>query len=55
MERKARLPYEHFDTQRSKHWFDAETFMGLARPREAECGAPDGFAEAFHVRKIVVQ
>jgi len=55
MERKTRLLYEHFGSQRSKDWFDAETFMGLARLRGAECRAPDGFAEAFHVRKIVVQ
>ncbi|MBV8919298.1 PIG-L deacetylase family protein [Bradyrhizobium sp.] len=55
MERKTRLLYEYFGSQRSKDWFDAETFMGLARLRGAECRAPDGFAEAFHVRKIVVQ
>ena len=55
MERKAKLLYDHFGTQRSKDWFDAQTFMGLARLRGAECRAPDGFAEAFHGRKIVVQ
>ena len=33
MERKAKLLYEHFGTQRSKHWFDEETFRGLARLR----------------------
>ena len=27
----------------------------LARLRGAECRAPDGFAEAFHARKMVVQ
>jgi LmbE family N-acetylglucosaminyl deacetylase len=54
MERKAKLLYDHFGTQRSKDWFDAQTFMGLARLRGAECRAPDGFAEAFHARKIVV-
>jgi LmbE family N-acetylglucosaminyl deacetylase len=55
MERKAKLLHHHFGTQRSKDWFDAQTFMGLARLRGAECRAPDGFAEAFHGRKIVVQ
>ena len=54
MERKAKLLFDHFGTQRSKDWFDAQTFMGLARLRGAECRAPDGFAEAFHARKIVV-
>jgi LmbE family N-acetylglucosaminyl deacetylase len=55
MERKATLLHEHFGTQRSKDWFDAQTFMGLARLRGAECRAPEGFAEAFHGWKIVVQ
>lgn len=55
MERKAKLLRDHFGTQRSKDWFDAETFMGLARLRGMECRAPDGFAEAFHGRKITVQ
>lgn len=55
MERKAELLRQHFGTQRSKDWFDAETFMGLARLRGMECRAPDGFAEAFHGRKITVQ
>jgi LmbE family N-acetylglucosaminyl deacetylase len=55
MERKAKLLNEYFGTQRSKDWFDAQTFMGLARLRGAECRAPDGFAEAFHVRKIAMQ
>jgi LmbE family N-acetylglucosaminyl deacetylase len=55
MERKAQLLYEHFGTQRSKDWFDAQTFMGLARLRGAECRAVEGYAEAFHARKIVMQ
>ncbi len=55
MQRKAKLLHEHFGTQRSKDWFDGQTFMGLARLRGAECRAPDGFAEAFHGRKITVQ
>jgi len=55
MERKVQLLNHHFGTQRSKDWFDAQTFLGLARLRGAECRAPEGFAEAFHGRKIVVQ
>ena len=42
----------HFGTQRSKDWFDEETFRGLARLRGMECRAPDRYAEAFHVRKL---
>ena len=41
----------HFGTQRSKDWFDAETFRGLARLRGMECRAPERFAEAFTARK----
>jgi LmbE family N-acetylglucosaminyl deacetylase len=55
MERKTKLLRDHFGTQRSKDWFDAQTFMGLARLRGMECRAPDGFAEAFHGQKIMVQ
>lgn len=50
--RKIELLLAHFATQRSKDWFDAETFRGLARIRGMECRAPDRFAEAFHVRKM---
>ena len=55
MERKIKLLHDHFGTQRPKDWFDAQTFLGLARLRGVECRAPDGFAEAFHARKIMFQ
>ena len=55
MERKTRLLSDHFGSQRSKDWFDGEIFMGLARLRGMECRAADGFAEAFHARKLTVQ
>lgn len=55
MERKTRLLGDHFGSQRSKDWFDGEIFMGLARLRGMECRAADGFAEAFHARKLTVQ
>jgi LmbE family N-acetylglucosaminyl deacetylase len=51
LERKIELLLEHFATQRSKAWFDAATFRGLARLRGMECRAPDGYAEAFTMRK----
>jgi len=50
--RKIDLLETHFGSQRSKDWFDADTFRGLARLRGMECRAPDRFAEAFHVRKM---
>ena len=51
MQRKTELLLAHFGSQRSKDWFDAETFRGLARLRGMECRAKDGFAEGFVVRK----
>jgi LmbE family N-acetylglucosaminyl deacetylase len=42
-----------FQSQRSKPWFERETFMGLMRLRGMESNAPSGYAEAFHARKIV--
>lgn len=52
LERKIELLMAHFGTQRSKDWFDAETFRGLARLRGMECRAPDGYAEAFTLHKV---
>ena len=52
LERKIDLLVSHFGSQRSKQWFDAETFRGLARLRGMECRAPERYAEAFIARKI---
>jgi len=53
LERKIDLLMTHFATQRSKDWFDRDTFRGLARLRGMECRAPERYAEAFFARKIV--
>ena len=45
---------EGFPSQRSRPWFTAETFRGLARIRGIEAKAPGGFAEGFHCRKMVM-
>ena len=50
--RKASYLDKVFGTQRDKHWFSSETFMGLMRLRGMECRAPGGFAEEFYARKI---
>ena len=55
MSRKVALLERHFASQRSKDWFDASTFMGLARLRGMEARAPEGFAEAFHGRKLLIE
>ena len=52
MQRKTDLLMSHFGSQRSKQWFDRETFLGLARLRGMECRAPERYAEAFYARKL---
>jgi LmbE family N-acetylglucosaminyl deacetylase len=54
MDRKIDLLLTHFGSQRSKDWFDVETFRGLARIRGMECRAPARYAEAFSVRKAML-
>jgi len=52
--RKIDLIMRHFPSQASRKWFRPETFEALMRLRGIECNAPDGFAEAFYVRKLVI-
>jgi LmbE family N-acetylglucosaminyl deacetylase len=54
LERKIELLHANFATQRSKDWFDAEIFRGLARLRGMECRAPERCAEAFVMRKAAL-
>lgn len=54
LDRKIELLNAHFGSQRSKQWFDDETFRGLARLRGMECRAPERYAEAFVGRKLVM-
>jgi LmbE family N-acetylglucosaminyl deacetylase len=51
LERKVAILLRHFGSQRSKDWFDSQTFMSLARLRGMECRASEGCAEAFVIRK----
>ena len=53
-DRKVELLMQHFGTQRSKGWFRPETFRALMALRAVECNAAAGWAEAFHVRKLVL-
>ncbi len=52
IQRKVDLLISHFGSQRSKQWFDDETFLGLARLRGMECRAHERYAEAFIARKL---
>ena len=54
LKRKAGLLVKHFGSQRSKHWFDEETFRGLARLRGMECRAPERYAEGLFARKLLL-
>lgn len=51
--RKIELLHKHFGTQRSKAWFDDQTFRGLARLRGVECR--ERYAEAFFARKLLLK
>jgi LmbE family N-acetylglucosaminyl deacetylase len=50
--RKITVLREVFASQRSKHWFDEETFRGLMRIRGLESNTR--YAESFFARKFVV-
>jgi LmbE family N-acetylglucosaminyl deacetylase len=49
---KVALLTESFESQRDKHWFDEELFLGLMRIRGMEAVSPTGYAEAFTCRKL---
>ncbi len=53
-EEKAEEILAVFTSQKDKPWFTADTFLGLMRLRGNECRAEEGFAEAFHARKLVL-
>ena len=52
--RKCELLMEHFATQRDKHWFTEDVFLGLMRLRGVESRSPTGYAEGFYGRKVRV-
>jgi LmbE family N-acetylglucosaminyl deacetylase len=53
-ERKVELLMKHFASQAGRAWFRPETFRGLMAVRAIECNAPEGLAEAFYARKLVL-
>lgn len=50
--RKCSELHRAYTSQRRKPWFDEDAFRGLMRLRGLECNAPEGYAEAFHARKM---
>jgi LmbE family N-acetylglucosaminyl deacetylase len=53
-EKKVGHLMEAFQSQRTKRWFQPETFFALMRLRGMECNAPSGYAEAFYCRKLTL-
>jgi LmbE family N-acetylglucosaminyl deacetylase len=53
-QKKVQIIVDTFESQRSKRWFQPETFFSLMRLRGMECNAPSGFAEGFFCRKLVL-
>jgi len=43
-----------FSSQAAKPWFSRETFLSTLRLRGIESRAPDGYAEAFYGRKLIL-
>jgi len=52
-ERKVELLLSLFGTQRDRHWFTEDLFLGLMRIRGMESNAPSRYAEAFYALKLV--
>ncbi len=53
-QKKVRSILDVFQSQRSKRWFDENTFLSLLRIRGMECNSPSGYAEAFYCRKVML-
>jgi LmbE family N-acetylglucosaminyl deacetylase len=53
-QRKVDHLLEHFSSQRSRQWFTEDVFRSLMRLRGMESNAPDGYAEGFYTRKVVI-
>jgi len=53
-QKKVDFLFEAFASQRGKHWFAKETFLGLMRLRGMECNSPSGYAEGFYCRKAAI-
>lgn len=53
-QRKVGALLSHFASQRTKHWFTADLFLGLLRLRGMEANSPTTYAEGFYCRKAVI-
>jgi len=55
LRRKLELLMTMFATQRSKRWFTEDLFTAILRLRGMEAGLPEGHAEAFYARKLLLK
>lgn len=53
-DRKVAALMDEFPSQQHRPWFNDATFRSLMRLRGIESKAPEGYAEAFHCRKLVI-
>jgi LmbE family N-acetylglucosaminyl deacetylase len=53
-QKKVQYLMDVFGSQRSKRWFEEQTFLSLMRLRGMECNSASGYAEAFYCRKLVL-
>ncbi|MFN8464137.1 MAG: PIG-L deacetylase family protein [Caldilineaceae bacterium] len=53
-QRKVDLLMQHFPSQAGRDWFTPDTFEALMRIRGLEARAPEGKAEGFYVRKLIL-
>jgi LmbE family N-acetylglucosaminyl deacetylase len=51
---KIQLIVKYFKSQAGNGWFTKETFRAIMRLRGIESNAPDGYAEAFYSRKLIL-
>ncbi len=52
--RKVEIINTYFPSQTTRNWFRDDTFLAMARLRGVGCRAPEGVAEAFYTKKIVL-
>jgi LmbE family N-acetylglucosaminyl deacetylase len=55
VERKISILCSCYPSQRTKRWFTEDTFRGLMRLRGIESGGQSGWAEGFHLRKLLLE
>jgi LmbE family N-acetylglucosaminyl deacetylase len=53
-QRKIDLLMQHFPSQAGRDWFTPDTFGALMRIRGLEARAPEGKAEGFYARKLIL-